>query len=277
LDAEEASRKFKQADELFRQGEYAQALHLLGQVNDAYPDQRRILYPMALCLEKLEQPQDAPKAQALKARLGAKRERPEQATSIDALQDQTDQPAAEPPPVPKQAAGFNWKPWAIGGGAVLVVAVLALPLFFGDWSGPATESAEASSAETGSERFEQIVANLPELGTGASVFLIVLFGVLQWGFATLVAYVVLMWMGRLIHDDLVPDIIDVAIIVLITTVVSAVLPLLGFIIALIIFSKHYELSCGELLIFVISYLLLSTGLGLILGFVIQAVLLTFLA
>jgi len=45
--------KFQAADRLFREGHYTQSLGLLSELNKAYPRTRKILYPIALCLERL--------------------------------------------------------------------------------------------------------------------------------------------------------------------------------------------------------------------------------
>jgi hypothetical protein len=82
MDARESKEKFKRADDLFRQGEYLQALHQLSALNQAFPNTKNVMYPAALCLEKLGRYEDAlplcdqliaqfqdPRAQELKDRI----------------------------------------------------------------------------------------------------------------------------------------------------------------------------------------------------------------
>lgn len=82
VDAQQAQANFQRADVLFKQGKYADAFRVLMELNIAFPNSANVLYPMALCLEKLgqagetmricniliEQFQDG-RAQALRARL----------------------------------------------------------------------------------------------------------------------------------------------------------------------------------------------------------------
>ena len=53
MDAQQGTEKFREADALFKQGEYARALQLLDELNRAYPNEKRLLYAMALSLGKL--------------------------------------------------------------------------------------------------------------------------------------------------------------------------------------------------------------------------------
>ena len=50
---EEARDKFKLADRLFNEEQFAPALKVLTELNAAFPDQRNVLYPMARCLTGL--------------------------------------------------------------------------------------------------------------------------------------------------------------------------------------------------------------------------------
>jgi len=117
MNAEVAKAKFKSADALFRAGQYAEALKLLAELEATYPNARRVLYPKALCLEKLgqldeadvicdrliEQFQDA-RAQELKLRLQAARSPIGGDLGIPGLDtslvDDLLEPASKPPPPP---------------------------------------------------------------------------------------------------------------------------------------------------------------------------------
>lgn len=59
IDRKEAERLFHEADSLYRAQRYADSLDILNRLNDAFPNQHRILFPRARCLAKLGQFQDA--------------------------------------------------------------------------------------------------------------------------------------------------------------------------------------------------------------------------
>jgi len=55
----DAEKNFKEADDLFRGGETYAALRLLREIDDAFPGQPRVLYPIARCLERLGEDDEA--------------------------------------------------------------------------------------------------------------------------------------------------------------------------------------------------------------------------
>lgn len=59
MDAQLAQSKFQQADTLFKQGRHQEAFRVLTELNNAFPNSKNILYPMALCLDKLGQRAEA--------------------------------------------------------------------------------------------------------------------------------------------------------------------------------------------------------------------------
>jgi tetratricopeptide (TPR) repeat protein len=59
VDSEQAQQKFKQADMLFKQGQFDQALDILSELNQAFPNTKNIMYPAALCMEKLGRIEEA--------------------------------------------------------------------------------------------------------------------------------------------------------------------------------------------------------------------------
>jgi hypothetical protein len=54
-----AAAKFKEADSLFRSGRYQEAMQVLVELDRSFPHTKNILFPMALCLEKLGCPGEA--------------------------------------------------------------------------------------------------------------------------------------------------------------------------------------------------------------------------
>ena len=97
MDQQQAEQLFNQAGQLFQQGQYEQALNILGQLNQAFPNSGRILMPAAQCMEKLGRTQEAqplvqqlvqmnhPGAQDMQVRLGGQ--------------------ATAPPPIPDAGGG----------------------------------------------------------------------------------------------------------------------------------------------------------------------------
>lgn len=66
MDKYEGQQRFREADRLFLAGEYQGALRELEALNGAYPHTKNILYPMALCLERLGRgPEAVPLCQQL--------------------------------------------------------------------------------------------------------------------------------------------------------------------------------------------------------------------
>jgi outer membrane lipoprotein-sorting protein len=56
---QEATGKFKESETLYAQGQYDQALQVLKELDAAYPNQKNILYPMALCHASLGSNEEA--------------------------------------------------------------------------------------------------------------------------------------------------------------------------------------------------------------------------
>lgn len=59
MDAQTAQQKFTRSDELYRQGQYEEALILLSELNSVFPNTKNVMYPAALCMEKLGRIEEA--------------------------------------------------------------------------------------------------------------------------------------------------------------------------------------------------------------------------
>lgn len=59
VDNREATEKFKLSQKLYAKKQYTEALAVLDELNEAFPDSKNIMYPRALCLAKLGQFADA--------------------------------------------------------------------------------------------------------------------------------------------------------------------------------------------------------------------------
>jgi pentatricopeptide repeat protein len=49
----EAKIKFKQADELYRNGQFSEAMELLHSLDSSFPETRQIMFPLARCMGRL--------------------------------------------------------------------------------------------------------------------------------------------------------------------------------------------------------------------------------
>ena len=54
MNRDEAKRRFDQADVLYRQERYGEALEILDALDREFPDTRHVMYPRAMCLGKLK-------------------------------------------------------------------------------------------------------------------------------------------------------------------------------------------------------------------------------
>ena len=170
MDGQEGTVKFKAADAFFEQGNFQEALRLLNELDVAYPNNTNILYPKALCLEKLGQWDDAericdwliqqgtpcgkvspPRAQALKTQIQTAKAAASGGLDLTGLD--TDLLAGILEPVPKRTAPppvatspDTRRYLVIGGVALLVVAVALLGVKKG-WFGARAESIETVEAK----------------------------------------------------------------------------------------------------------------------------------
>ncbi|MFA6244980.1 MAG: tetratricopeptide repeat protein [Candidatus Hydrogenedentales bacterium] len=135
MDARHAEQLYKQADALFRQGDFRQALQLLETLNAEFPDNRDTLYAQARCLIALGRAAEARKAvEYLIDFLGAPRGR-SLLPKLEALERGEISPPQEVPktaPVPVQTAPIPARSQslyvrlailAVIGTAVLVLAI----------------------------------------------------------------------------------------------------------------------------------------------------------
>lgn len=167
MDAQEGAAKFKAADALFKQGDFQGSLRLLAELDAAYPNNKNVLYPSALCLERTgqwdkaeaicdrltQQFQDA-RAQGLKARIQAVRGAVPGVGDFAGLDMKGLDDFFEP--TPKRAArrpvasSSNMLRYALIGAVVLLVlgaaAVGVLGVKKGWFAGP-TESVESVEAK----------------------------------------------------------------------------------------------------------------------------------
>jgi len=90
VNAQEATKRFRESDTFFREGRYHEALYVLEELDKAYPNSKNVMFPKALCLDRLGRTGEAvaicdalilqfndPRAQTLKDQLLSSPQRPE--------------------------------------------------------------------------------------------------------------------------------------------------------------------------------------------------------
>lgn len=276
MDAAQSQQLFKQADALFKQGQYEQALQILEQLNRAFPNEKNILYPAALCCERLgrkqvalqlcqqllEQFQD-PRVHDVMARLNA----PQAPTmvggmpgmaGIDALGlDPLGPPTRPAAYAAPQSDGPNWKLiLGVGGGILAVVLLLiVLPALGGGGSG----GGSGSTVDPGAVGGELAVNAVGEgMGMFLSVFLMLLFLPLS----ALVLYFALRITGHSPNGTFVADYLDALVCSLVVGLLG-IIPLVGWVLGLIFVAKRYELGCVELLILYMVQAAIGVGIFLV--------------
>lgn len=278
----QASReKFKRADQLFRDGDFTQALALLEELDREHPDTRNILVPMAMCLDRLGRPEEAlplaerltrqfadSRARALAERLRLPRALPE--VHVDALLNHHDFAAAydlpdlgpgTTVPVPEQSEveESRW-PMALlcGGCALLIFGLLLLPMF----SGQGESGASSTGAGTLSPEQTGVVIGIVLLAFAYSIVAGTITGILGLGA-----------LGKLPANTIGGIVLDVGGTILVVNLISAVLtllvaraesPALGIAVAIIqiaillyAFHRNYHLGFGNLIAFAVIYFVLS--------------------
>lgn len=136
MDTQEGNALFKEADGLFRHNRFQEALVALEKLNTAYPGTRNIMFPRALCLQKLGRIDEAeavcdemaqrfqdPRIQALKQQLQAARATLDPFAGLDAngLDDLFERPAKKTAPPRTMQSSFDVKRYLLIGAVVLAV------------------------------------------------------------------------------------------------------------------------------------------------------------
>lgn len=310
MDAKRATELFKLSDELYQRQQYHEALRILAELNKHFPIEKNVIWPSALCLQKLGRHQEAANAcdilvakyndsraldlkQRLAVHLHAAAPPPlpshdmlDGPLGLDAIDAMLDRPDPAPR-APRPVAGPDYKKIGLIAGGVVVVLLLLLPLFAGGGARSASQAPPApggavSDPAAGNPSFfsEEDLAQLsPEerealmqaeqqfgqaIGAGAAGMKTAMGGLIAVFFAavflaqTIAMYATFAILNKLPSDEVSDNILDILLYSLIGTLLSFV-PIIGFIVFLIVLSKHYNLSCGELVISVISIMVLSLG------------------
>jgi len=287
MDARVAEMRFKEADTLYREGRYDEAMDRLIELDETFPNTPNILFPLARCLRRVGRNEDAlaicddlikrcgdTRATQLRdyirANYNSNATPPPLPVTDDAIENLyqhahagvlddlilSDTPlsvapvaADDPPP---------YKKWALIGGAVVAVLALlfAIPLLLPDPE-PGVPVATTAAPTTTPEQplteaqlnEAQIRQDKVDLVTRFCIALVTL--VLSLAVAL---YATLRLCGKLPYNVVVDDIINVGFMSVALIVLSVFLPCIGLIISIVILFKYYELVIVEFLILVGFYL-----------------------
>jgi len=259
VDARESKERFKRADTLFREGEYQQALHILSGLNQAFPNTKNVLYPAAMCLEKLGRGADAlpicdqlieqfndPRAIALKERI-SQMPTPKPADNLFGLDfsglddsaiqgDLLDIPSTTLQYKPVEPEPFPWLKYSlIGLGVILLLAIIIVPLV--NYEPPPPGAVEATATGVTS-------ANRAMIYMGALATFVVIIG-----FQTVGAYIALMLMRSLPYEDVWSNSFNISASVMVATLLES--SFFGIFLTILWFAKAYNLGFVGLCFFYI--------------------------
>jgi len=139
MDAQEASRSFKQAEALYANGRHEEALQILDKLNQNFPNNKNILYPIALCLATLNRNEEAsavcgtlealndPRAQAVRAKLNPPPQDDDLGLGLDAadLLGDLDKPAPKRAPRVQPQASSKMPLYIGAAAAAALIGVVA--------------------------------------------------------------------------------------------------------------------------------------------------------
>lgn len=248
----EARATFTQAEALFQAGDFLGSLKLLESLDARYPNNRNILYPLALCNARLER-KDA--ARQLCQRLIGEfvdQRAHELLSQLDVTVPQALPEIAytglanlrnSEPALRMEENGQQsplWHRLFIALGLLIIVMLLAAPLFR---PAPAVETAVGVTPAT-----ESIAADTArdEQGNPANPVLMYILGaLLRIPVYTATLYLALHMTGNLLADSLLHNLIHTSLVATIASIVGLV-PGVGFVLAVLVIKRAYDLTLVEL-------------------------------
>lgn len=278
MDRDDAKEKFKEADLLFHDRQYARALEILTELDRQYPNQRSILFPMARCLaglrrlseamdlaERIARDFDYAPAKELRARLEDKHARisslpPHSTSSFDPPADNADAPIETPKPAkaairePKssteQKAATDPVPPAVSKSPMSVaiaVCVGLVLLSYGVYAGIAATVAKPAVvytidlAEKLSDTNATTDAPWQEI-----MFLWVGFVIHLYALACLPMYMALRFAGALRFNRFGEDMKDAATFTLYGFLLAPLI-VVGWAVFFMLLRRHFEITAGQTL------------------------------
>jgi len=254
MDKQEARVLFEEADRLYKSGNYIEALQHLSELRHEFPDDFNVLYPILLCREKLGRIEEAREmCNSMMERYTSAKPRTKLCNVYARLMDQQTAPQQnkeitpgndfiKDEPYVVEAGGSelielwgHWVPWKnILLGLIIAVCMIgffvALPLLL-----PKDEEGVA---------------------VGANIVVLIMSLLLQYVLNCFTFYVGLWATNKLLHEDVVLDIIDVCIFGPIFGILASI-PFFGWIFAYFILASRYEMGLLDLLFFIAVFLILN--------------------
>lgn len=301
MDARTAESHFKQADSLYRDGRYAEALDYLIELDEAFPNTPNILFPLARCLRHVGRVDESlaicddlitrcGDLRALQLREFIRKshnpeteQTPTPHYSIEGLTqdahagalDDLLLDAPQPPPAPIRQLDepkSKAKYWIIGG-VIIAMLLLGFPLVMRIVNGPppqappsappvAVAESDATDQAAGAETYEEQPISQGAL-IGAFAALVML--LLAANITSL--YLTLMLSGKLPHETVLDNLISTGFMA-VAICVLYFLPCLGFFIILYMLYKTYDFGLIEFLIWI--------GMNMAVGFVVGIIARVFL-
>jgi hypothetical protein len=265
MDAREAQSKFRAADRFFRQGYYHEAFDILVELDNEFPNTADILYPKALCCEKLGRHGEAvrlavkladefhdPRAQYLLPRKEGEGEpapelmpEPPKSFMPDLGTDLIDDLLGVEPQ-PEEEERRNWKPVKVVAAVALTAAALGTAALGVAWYFVGPTAASGNVDGIGG----RAVNILRAMEAAGIVSFAVLAGILVLG-AWLFLYGSMAALRHLQGDSWKSNLADVSLATLVVVALQF-LPVVGTVISLAYLRRHYDLSWGDLAIIVVS-------------------------
>lgn len=259
MDREEAEQRYQQAAALFQAGRPGEALAILDRLDSAFPNLPRIMYARAECLAQLGKTDQAARvcdvlihqhnherAHALRERLGAQVPDMDSGLNFVTIDDLLGPDTAPPRPRTPVKAGPDWGKWAlVACGVIVVVAILAVPLFYrgSSTSRPAPAPREVVTIEQVEAGEATVWEYIISQRSGGEWTLLFIIGWVLTVFAPV--YVLLRLLGKLPYDDFMSDLLHVG--GYATLCYLLMCTCIGIIPAIIIMMRVYDLRGVEIL------------------------------
>lgn len=254
MDKQEARVLFQEADRLYRSENYIEALQHLSELENEFSDDFNVLYPMLLCREKLGRLKEArEQCNRMMDRYNNAKHRTKLCQVYARLLDQETSPQTnkkqmpgnefikdEPYIVEIDGSGMiefhgRWIPWksyllSFLGGLGIFTFILVLPFLL-----PKDEEGVA---------------------VGANIIVMIIGLFLQYSLNCIGLYIALWTTNKLLHDDILLDVIDVCLFTPIFALLSFI-PLFGWIIAYYTLANRYDMGIWDFLTFLVVFTILN--------------------
>lgn len=249
----EAEFYFHEADRLFKEGHFLEALQHLSVLEGEFPGNFNILFPMALCCEQLGRTDEAYERCARMFEQFTSEKQQEKLRGLFSRvcrQQQAGKGIGGQVPAPFPAHEFiedtpkhtelnrtgtmalgSWDiPWPS-----ILMGLAVLAVFFLLLAGLTYFVRQGAAAQN----------------PHAVYWGMALLALAQFMLTCIIAYAVLWVMNKLLHEELIRDAVDVCIAMFIASLISGFLPFIGFFVAIYYLAKHYEMGFGEAIIFLL--------------------------